>query len=264
MYEILEQLQDELNAYNDDSVIDNRSRMIVHDGCYIYLYLKNSGTLETMNYSPELYHFLARPSCCSYSYDYKKERVQIELMAYKKAGKRYKPTLGGFMQRWYKNNLPLDKFLEGLPKETAKHSVDHANNDRHNHCKWNLSDVGGSNNSKKGVLSFNIKPPYFCYIAVTESEEYRVAFGYENTRKQGFTQYFLCKDIGNLITLLRAIMQIKKPPAWIRKYGTPWELWKADPKAICANESFRSATGNAERLLSMDESEFTIWTGVQA
>ena len=94
MKSILAELQNELEQYHDDSVLDNKSRFIVHDEKYIYLYLKESGALEKASYTPELYHFMARPSCCSYSFDYKKERVQVELMSHQKAGKRYKPTLG--------------------------------------------------------------------------------------------------------------------------------------------------------------------------
>ena len=37
MKSILAELQNELEQYHDDSVLDNKSRFIVHDEKYIYL-----------------------------------------------------------------------------------------------------------------------------------------------------------------------------------------------------------------------------------
>lgn len=260
MKKILNELQGELEQYHDDSVLDNNSRLIVHDGKYIYLYLKESGVLEKASYTPDLYHFMARPSCCSYSYDYKKDRVQVELMAHRKTGKRYKPTLGAFLQRWYCNQQPIEEFLKGVANETVKMSVDHANADRHNHCRWNLSDVTGSLNSQKNTLSYHIKLPYFCYIAVTHEGKYRVLCGYSDNFWHGEYQYWLCNDMDSLISLLREIMKIKKAPAWIKQHGTPEDIWNREPGSFCASEDFSKTAKHAERLLSMDESAFNVWT----
>lgn len=51
MSKILENLQEELNQYHDGAIVDNKSRMVIHDGSYIYLYLKESGVLEKASYS---------------------------------------------------------------------------------------------------------------------------------------------------------------------------------------------------------------------
>ena len=260
MKKILEELQYELAQYQDDAVLDNDSRFIVHDEKYIYLYLKESGALEKASYTPELYHFLARPSCCSYSYDYKKERVQVELMAHQKAGKRYKPTLGAFLQRWYCNQQPVEEFLKAVVSETAGMSVDHANADKHNHCRWNLSNVTGSQNSQKGTLSYQIKPPYFCYIAVTPNNEYRVFWGYSCNIFPLVGQYWICQDIDLLIDLLGTIMRIEKAPALIKQSGTPKDIWGRNPGAYCASENFPRTAKYIEHLLSMDDSEFNVWT----
>jgi len=259
MHQIIEELQNELDRYHDDSIVDNRSRMIVHDKKYIYLYLKESGVTETADYSKDLYHFMARPSCCSYSYDYQKDRVQIEIMEHWREGKRYKPTLGGFVQRWYRNKRPLDEFIAEVVNETRVLSVDHANADRHNHCSWNLSDVTTSQNSKKNALAFRVKPPYFCYIAVTPENEYRVTWGYEGGFLYGEWQYWICRNMDALIDLLQAIMNMPKPPARIRHSGTPKEIWEREPGALCASENFIETARYAERLLNMHEDEFAEW-----
>jgi hypothetical protein len=260
MKSILAELQNELEQYHDDSVLDNKSRFIVHDEKYIYLYLKESGALEKASYTPELYHFMARPSCCSYSFDYKKERVQVELMSHQKAGKRYKPTLGAFLQRWYGNQQPIEEFLKAVVNETAQMSVDHANADKHNHCCWNLSTVSASQNSQKSTLSSQIKPPYFCYIAVTPSGEYRVLWGYSDGFAHLEQQYWICRDMDSLIDLLGAIMRIKKAPVWLKQSGTPKDIWKRDPGTYCASEDFEKTAHCVERLLSLDDSDFGVWT----
>lgn len=153
--------QCELAQYQDDSAPENKSRIIIHDDKYIYLFLKASGSKETATYTPDLYHFMARPSCCSYSYDYKRGRVQIELMTHKRSGNRYKPTLGAFLYAWYQNIQPLDDFLQNVPIITRESSIDHANADKHNHCDWNLSRVSVSQNSKKEFYHLRSSHPIF-------------------------------------------------------------------------------------------------------
>lgn len=260
MKKILEELQNELAQYHDGSVLDNDSRLIIHDEKCIYLYLKESGTLEKASYTPELYHFMSRPSCCSYSYDYKKDRVQVELMAHQKIGRRYKPTLGAFLQRWYCNQQPIEEFLKKVVSDTAKMSVDHANADKHNHCCWNLSDVTERQNSQKGTLSYQIKPPYYCYIAVTPCGEYRVLWGYFDGFLHSEDQYWLCQDMDALIDLLRSIMRIERAPVWVKKRGTPKDIWKREPGAFCASEDFPKTAQRVEWLLSLDDSDFAVWT----
>lgn len=264
MKKILEELQSELEQYHDDSVLDNNSRFIVHDGKYIYLYLKESGVLEKASYTPELYHFMTRPSCCTYSYDYKKERVQVELLAHKKAGKRYKPTLGAFLQRWYCNQQPIEEFLKAVVSETAGMTVDHANADKHNHCRWNLSNVTGIQNSQKGTLSSQIKPPYFCYIAVTPSGEYRVLWGCADEYWHLEQHYWICRDMDSLIDLLGAIMQTEKIPVWAKQSGTPKDVRMREPGAYCASEDFQKTAQCVERLLSLDDSDFSVWVTEKA
>ena len=185
-------------------------------------------------------------------------------MTHQKAGKRYKPTLGAFLQRWYCNQKPSNEFLESIVNETKVISVDHANADKHNHCRWNLSDSTFSKNSQKGTLSYQIKPPYFCYIAVTPNNKYKVLCGYSDGFLHREQQYWLCNDMDSLISLLREIMKVKRIPAWIKQCGTPEVVQKREPDAYCASEDFKKTAQCVERLLSLDDSDFAVWMANKA
>lgn len=55
-------------------------------------------------------------------------------------------------------------------------------------------------------------------------------------------------------------MAIKDVPSWMRSYGIPAKLYVKEKKAIYAAENFYKSDTYAERLLTMDESDFAIWT----
>ena len=261
MSEILMNLQEELDAYDDDAVVKNKSRMIINDGKYIYIYLCESGAIEYATYSPELYHFLTRPSRCSYSYDYNKERSQVELMQFPQiVGKRYKPRLSSFLYQWYINNDHTESFFKKLPNVTCSTEVDHANGDKHNHCVWNLLGVESSKNREKYDYSLRVKPPYYLYIAVTPEKDYRIEYGFENEFRHGQTLYLFCRNIDDLTALLQSIMAIDTAPIWMRHNGTPRQIYNAHPKEICACEDFHVAAHKAELLLAADPTLFTTYT----
>lgn len=253
-------LQAELDTYNDDAVVKNRSRIIVHDDEHIYIYLCRSGTLEYATYSPDLFHFLTRPSRCSFSYDYKKERSQVELMQFPKIdGKRYKPFISSFLYQWYMHKDHGEGFFASLREKTRSADVDHVNGDKHNHCTWNLLDSFGGNR-RKNNLPLRVKPPYYLHIVATPEKEYRIEFGYENNFYHGQTIYLLCENIDDLIHFLFSIMNLETPPVWIRRNGTPKQVYNTNPRGICKCECFKSATHTAERLLSADPSLFIPYT----
>lgn len=195
MKQILQKLQAELDARGHGACVDNNSRMIVHDDRNIYLYLKESGMTEYVSYTPELYYLLASPRFCSFSYKYEMGRAMVELMPYYKSGRRYKRHLGTVLLQWYKHGNTAEQFINAYPTlDKAKLTADHINSDIHNHCVWNMDEVPTTANSQKSDLAARIKPPYFCYAAITPESIYRVCFGYRTDFFHGQELYLSCDD----------------------------------------------------------------------
>ena len=121
----------------------------------------------------------------------------------------------------------------------------------------NLKDTA---NSQKSDLAARIKPPYFCYAAITPESIYRVCFGYRTDFFHGQELYLSCDDNELFTDCLRKIMAMKDAAAWVRRYGTPAQVYQKDRKGFFASETFMRADRFAERLLSMEPTAFERWT----
>ncbi len=57
-----------------------------------------------------------------------------------------------------------------------------------------VDEVPTTANSQKSDLAARIKPPYFCYAAITPESIYRVCFGYRTDFFHGQELYLSCDD----------------------------------------------------------------------
>lgn len=256
---IVEKLQAELDAYGDGGIVENRSRLIVHNGVGIYILHKQSGQAECTEYTPELYHVLCIPSICSYSYDYKKRRIAVEIMRPQMSGERWKNLLGRFIFFWMNNTTSTDDFLQNMPVEKGV-TVDHLNGDKRNHSFWNLSGMSISDNSRKGEYASRIKPPYYCYSVVDSDKKYRVCFGYRNPWRQGQEMRYICDTVDLLICFYKSVMEIRYAPGFLRKGETPFLIWKADKNKATDMENWKRARDYADYLLALSAEDFEPWT----
>ena len=71
--------------------------------------------------------------------------------------------------------------------------------------------------------------------------------------------YIICPDESILRHFLRGAMDMDKAPGLLRRFQIPRTLWGLNKKAPYAASNFERAAREAERLLSMDESRFTVW-----
>lgn len=255
---IIERLQKEVDEHGAGAVVNNKSRLIVHDGNEIYILHKQSGQVEITSYSPELYYVLCCPSICGYQFDYDKMRISIKIWATQKDGEPWTEMLGRFIYFWMKNDRPTDEFIHDLPRDKGL-SVDHVNGDNRNHLPWNLSGLTERENKKKCDFPLRIKPPYYCYTITDEQGKYRVCFGYENAWWQGQEMLFICDGVDKLVDLYKAIMSISRTPAFLHRGETPLALWKADKRGITKVENWALAKKYTEFLLWLDESELEKW-----
>ena len=257
--EIIQQLQDELDSFGAGAVVDNKSRMIVHDGHYIYILHKQSEQVEYTCYTPDLYYLLSCPRYCSFSYDYLKCRMAIEIMTEQPSGKRWKELLGRFIYLWKVNERPIEDFIHKMPTPSGL-SVDHINSDSKNHCFWNITGLSKSKNSMKGTLAARIKHPYYCYTVIDDAGNYRVCFGYVSAWKHGQEMLILCRNVDLLISFYKSVMDLKSAPGFLRRGETPYSFWKRDKGGAAASENFMKARQYAEYLLAIPRDELLIWT----
>lgn len=263
--QIIEKLQAELDRRGEYGRVDTKSRLVLHDDENIYIYLRESGVTEYVSYNPELYYLLSCPCYCSYSYDYKQERAKVELgVSLYRGHSRNKVNLARMVLLWYEYGQCAEKFVKEFPQiRKAFGEVDHINSDRHNHCAWNLAEAGESENERKHTIADHIKPPYFCYFAATPNKKFRVCFGYKTAFRWGQQMCMEFDSLSSLTDFLRSVMKMSKATAFVRRYGTPAEVYKADPKAIYAAESFQAASHYAKQLISMDDNAFMKWDAGQ-
>lgn len=261
-YRILDEQQKELDEIGKGGVVDNTSRTILHDDRYIYLHLKAKDVDVYADYSPDLYSFLARPHCCSYNVG-AKGYVQIELMEHRRNGKSFSPILSRFLYYYKEIGMDAETFA-GEFKDINERSIqneiqiDHACNNIHINCGWNLSAVRQSANGAKTNLIAQIKPPYYCLPVVTRSGEYRVEYGIINF-EEGEFHHVLCRNIEDLISFLRSLIGAHSNEYIMKKYGSPAERYAHDKHALFFANSFDTMTRTADRLLAMDEENFMIW-----
>lgn len=87
-----------------------------------------------------------------------------------------------------------------------------------------------------------------------------MCFGYRTDFFHGQELYLSCDDNELFTDCLRKIMAMKDAAAWVRRYGTPAQVYQKDRKGFFASETFMRADRFAERLLSMEPTAFERWT----
>lgn len=254
--------QQELDEIGKGGSANNKSRAIIHDNRYILLYMKESNLFEYLDYTPELYSFITRPSCCSFKVS-RDERVQIELMQHTRKGDRNSPFFYRFLYYYYSMGMEVEQFAKEFPdiNERSKQSkieIDHACDNVHINCRWNLSAVPSIENNHKSDLTAQIKPPYSCVPVVTREGEYRVIYGIIDT--EWWERHFiLCKDMVSLIDFLRKFRNAEPCESIMKKYGSPAERYAHDNHAPFFASNFATVSRTADILLSMSEERFTVW-----
>lgn len=277
----IDEAQKELDEIGKGGVADNTSRSIVHDERNIYVWRKNCahglGVPLTLDYSPDLFFYLARPDKCSYEIKASSGRAVIELTAYHRAhiygevDNRERAPIGQFAYYYYESGLPAEEFEKIFPSIRMKNReekddnkrvvIDHTNDNHFINNSWNLSATTKILNRKKMQKLLQIKPPYFCFPAVCPDGSYRLMFG--NTMLPGQNVYVYCPTMDGLIDFLDSVYNdeiICKHPELLEEYSTPQYLratYKTD-KYYFAGE-FETAEREALKLLSMPEDKFIIW-----
>ena len=229
-------------------------------GTYIELHLNASNSVEYFDYSPELLQLLSTPHGLSYFIVANRAYAKIRIPHQKQCN----IALSRLAYAFYNGLINEKDFKEKLPDVMKQISgsgfeIDHANNDIHNHCSWNLSAISSMANKKKSTLCAQILPPYFLYIAVTSDSTYRIELGYRKGLEQHL--FILCHSVDDLICCIDSARRaggwhntpalvLKKARYIKRKFG------KKTPHAAL---NFSAASQHAEKLLSMDESAFLIW-----
>lgn len=241
---------------------DSRKLTLLDGGKYIRLDLKAYGVTEYLSNTPGLLELIGKPNNMTFFVN-KGGRTQVRIYhPVMKEGRM--PYLSMVAYACYYMGVNENNFVHRLPEicqafDKCKKDVDHLNSDIHNNCAWNLSVMPSGCNSSKRDFAGRIKPPYFLYMAATDNGEYRIRFGYQNFAGMGQEFHIICPDESILRRFLRVVMDIDKAPCLLRRFQTPKQIWGLDKKAPYAASNFERAAREAERLLSMDESKFTVW-----
>lgn len=241
---------------------DSRKITLLDGGKYIRLDLKAYGVTEYLSNTPGLLEMIGKPNNMSFFVN-KGGRTQARFYhPVRKDGRM--PYLSMVAYACYYMGVNESNFAHRLPEisqafDRCKKDVDHLNSDIHNNCAWNLSVMPSGCNSSKRDFAGRIKPPYFLYMAATDNGEYKIRFGYQNFAGMGQEFHLICPDESILRRFLRVVMDIDEAPCLLRRFQTPKQIWGLDKKAPYAASNFEQAAKEAERLLSMDESKFTVW-----
>ncbi len=261
--------QAELDTEGKGGKAERSSRLILHDGKYIVLWQKRNNVCDIIDYTPDLYSFLTRTECCTFDVT-RKGRTMIGLSKFPQNGNPFRTTISRFLYYYSRYNIEADKFvyefmeIERLAEGRPEIAIDHANDNHHIHCAWNLSPISLSQNSRKGTYLAGIKPPYFCFVAVTPENEYRIEFGYIAPPISQVI-YIRCQTPEMLIDFLRSIFErfisdAELPPQ-LRSFGTPRYQRTTYSDKYYFSEDIGTLSSVAEKLLTMPESEFVIWSG---
>lgn len=247
-----------------DIVMETEARKItlLDGGKYIRLDLKAYGVTEYLSNAPGMLELIGKPNNMSFFVN-KGGRTQVRIYhPVCKDGRE--PYLSMVAYACYYMGVNEKNFAHRLPEirkvfRYSKKEVDHLNSDIHNNCVWNLSVMPSGCNTSKRDFAGRIKPPYFVYAAVTESGEYRIHFGYQNFAGMGQEFHIICPDESVLRHFLRSVMDIDNAPCFLRRFQIPKLIWGLNKKAPYAALNFEQAAKEAERLLSMDDSQFDVW-----
>lgn len=151
-------------------VINNRSRIILHDEKYVYVFMKKHGEFYQCSFGEDMFTFLANPKSCRLTVDGEYQRkLRLELSKDDFSGRRLQPFASRFLYFYNICGLPVREFLtqfERIDRATKlrRVDIDHLNGDHKNNCYWNLAAMPEAENRwVKRDLSSRIKPPYFCF-----------------------------------------------------------------------------------------------------
>lgn len=241
---------------------DARKITLLDGGKYIQLDLKAYGVTEYLSNAPGMLELIGKPNNMSFFVN-NGGRTQVRIY-HPVCEDGREPYLSMVAYACYYMGVNEKNFSCRLPEirkafREGKKEIDHLNSDTHNHCAWNLSVMPSSCNSSKRDFAGRIKPPYFLYAAATDCGEYRIRFGYRNYVGMGQEFCIICPDENVLRHLLRNVMDIDKAPCLLRRFQIPKLIWGLNKKAPYAALNFEQAAREAERLLSMDESQFAVW-----
>lgn len=271
---LVEQNQKELDEAGRGGEARRKSRTIIHDGKFIYLYQNNYGKEDYLIYSPKLYHYLAIPSKCTFRVN-TGGRTQVEFLEHGYSALLYR-FIYYFNEYCEKAGMKIDQFVSEFKAISNKAfssgiEVDHANDDKDNNCYWNLSLMKSGENGRKNRLLANIKPPYYCFIVAMPDGDYRIEFGYIAPHKEvagiiGQKWFIHCQAPGKLIDFLRKIftefVSVDQLPPHLADWGNPQYIRATykDQKYYFAG-NFETTARVAERLLAMDAEQFIEWDG---
>lgn len=176
------------------------------------------------------------------------------------------PYLNTVAYACYHMGVNENNFAQRLPEISQKlrengDTIDHLDSNVHNNCEWNLSVMSAYSNSSKKDYAARLKPPYFLYGAVTKSGEYRILIGWDTVYRRQF--YYICSDEQTLRHFLRSAMEISEAPPFAWSTEIPKTIYEQDKKAPYAAKEIGLLAVKAERILSMDESQFTRWNGAK-
>lgn len=254
-----------MSLYSPKDIVmetDSRKITLLDNGKYIRLDLKPYGVTEYLSNVPGLLELLGKPENTNFFVNAGgRTQVRINRPVHSSGNT---PYLSMVAYACYYMGITEKNFAQMMPEiaqrfKERQYNIDHLNSDVHNNCAWNLSPMSNLINSSKYDLASRVKPPYFLFAAATESGEYRIRFGYRNYAGMGQGFDILCPDENVLRHFLRSVMDIENAPGLLRRYQVPKLIWGLNKKAPYAASNFERAAREAERLLSLDESRFTVW-----
>lgn len=266
--------QNEAELAGTPCYVRTKSRTVVHDEKYIYLFLNSSKTrdltIEYMDYSDEFYRFLTRKDICSFSLN-SKGRMMVSIHRKDHAKPYYVVSLSRICYLYFNESIALNDLVENyhsIARRVFEHiyDVDHVCNDTHNHCRWNLSKILRTQNGRGGKsdLVAHIKPPYICIPVIDSDGHYRIQFGHIAPQLAPPTLKisklnFLCKNTDSFIDFLQHVTKLKNVPESLKRFGAPLDVYKKRPKALYFTGEFENTSRAAETLLALEEKDFIIW-----
>ena len=253
--------------YADDANIriTTSSRTIVHDGRYIYLYLRSSNIIVYIDFAEALFRFLANKSLCSYVVN-DRGRVQVELLQYRYGtGDTYAPVLSRYLYFYYFMEQPARQLADNFAQISAReraYSVDHVNSNIYMDTRWNLASIPARENGQKNTLAARIKPPYYMYPYVMEDGTYRVKYGYiaptENVI-EGWGNIVKCNTNADLCDFVRTFLEVQEVPPVLERFGTPKECYVAHKNGTYFADGFVMAERVWREVSALDDDKICAW-----
>lgn len=255
---------------NDENVtIQTKSRTILHDENYIYLFLHSENIAAYMTYSDDFFRFLSNKHLCSYSVNTRKH-IQIELMQYRYSGlPTFAPMLSRFCYYYYNMGHSaqcLADHFRDISERNREYDIDHVNSNKYINTRWNLASLPSVENARKGTLAERIKPPYIMYPYVMEDGTYRVAYGYAAPSEQLlaiWVHYIKCQDNTALCEFIKTFLNCERLPEEVANFGTPKERYVQNKKAAYGADDFVMAAQVWDKVSALDDSKLQVWPAIQ-